>query len=95
MYLHKNSTGRVCISKRARDIHVLGGLYTDHARIQNLHVVKLYGSTINIWFTPHYYIWYQHEEGYGGNEDSINNNNFEDVGNNEEPNHLHNEYDYP
>ena len=41
---------------------------------------------VNRGFTPHYYIWYQHGEGYGGNEASSSNNHFEDPGNNEEPN---------
>ncbi|WZZ77300.1 hypothetical protein YC2023_097872 [Brassica napus] len=49
---------------------------------------------VNIRFTPQYYIWYQHGEGYGGNEASSSNNNFEDAHHNEESNHLHNEYNY-
>ena len=49
---------------------------------------------INIGFTPLYYIWFQHREGYSENEASSSNSNFQDAGNNEEPNHLHNEYSY-
>ena len=36
----------------------------------------------------------QHREGYSGNEASSSNSNFQNAGNNEEPNHLHNEYSY-
>ena len=46
---------------------------------------------VNRIFTPHYYIWFQHGEGYNhGNESSSSNSNFQD----EPVNHLHNENSY-
>lgn len=45
-------------------------------------------------FMPQYYIWFQHGEGYGGNEASSINSNFEVVGNIEEPIHVHTETSY-
>ena len=46
---------------------------------------------INKCFTPHYYIWFQHREGYNyGNEASSSNSIFQD----EPVDHLHNEHSY-
>lgn len=38
--------------------------------------------------------WFQHGEGYGGNESSSSNSKFKNVGNSEETIHLHNENSY-
>ena len=35
---------------------------------------------LNRGFTPNYYIWFHHGEGYGGNEASSSNSNVEAVG---------------
>ena len=61
---------------------------------KNLRSETVWKHLVNREFTPQYYIWYQHGEGYGANETSSSNNNFEDACNNEELNHLHNEYSY-
>lgn len=49
---------------------------------------------VNIIFTPNYYIWFKHGKIDVGNEDINSITNFRDVGNCEEPNHLHNENSY-
>ena len=109
MYSHKDSTGRVTdafLSGLETFMYQVGCTPITQESGKMLYPCQKcknskFGHSETVWkhlvnrgFTPQYYIWYQHGESYGGNEASCSNNNFEDVGNNEEPNHLHNEYSY-
>ena len=109
MYLHKDSDGRVTnafLSGLETFMHQAGCTPITHEsgkkfcpcqKCKNSKFARsetVWKHLVNRGFTPQYYIWYQHGEGYGGNEASSSNNNFEDGHHSEEPNHLHNEYNY-
>ena len=109
MYLHKDSDGRVTnafLSGLETFMHQAGctpitqesgKMFCPCRKCKNSKFARsetVWKHLVNRGFTPQYYIWYQHGEGYGGNEASSSNNNFEDGHHSEEPNHLHNEYNY-
>ncbi|KAL0705397.1 hypothetical protein Bca4012_071822 [Brassica carinata] len=81
MYMHRDATGRVTKE-------YLAGLETFMHQADSTPLAKESG------FTPNYYIWFQHGEGfnYDQNEASSSNSNFQE----KEPvdHHLHNEYSY-
>ena len=106
MYLHKDSDGRVTnafLSGLETFMHQAGctpitqesgKMLCPCRKCKNSKFARsetVWKHLVNRGFTPQYYIWYQHGEGYGGNEASSSNNNFEDGHHSEEPNHLHNE----
>ena len=105
MYLHKDSDGRVTnafLSGLETFMHQAGctpitqesgKMFCPCRKCKNSKFARsetVWKHLVNRGFTPQYYIWYQHGEGYRGNEASSSNNNFEDAHHNEEPNHLHN-----
>ena len=109
MYLHKDSDGRVTnafLNGLETFMHQAGctpitqesgKMFCPCSKCKNSKFARsetVWNHLENIGFTPQYYIWYQHGEGYGGNEASSSNANFEDAHHNEELNHVHNEHNY-
>lgn len=110
MYAHKNSAGEVTDeflngaemfmyqAGKTPLTQETGKMFCPWRKCKNTKFAcseTVWKHLVNRWFTPYYYIWFNHREGVSRNDEASSSTRFEDGGNKEEPSHLNLNNSYP